>query len=236
MKIVLLNTIVLTIILYQGLPVYGGNNNVQYTIFSPKLYIGQVQKCAEKFMELSLVKYRAQNIGKVTTEYRIANTVEVLQDYQFSCSSSITSILLGIKIRTKKGSRNQFPRVQVYRPNGNNYQYKRVGSSIRHIYYSTSNYSTNGVFEYPLRPPIAVRRGDLLAISQPPASESVISVFSVNGVFLSQNKLCKKNLHLSNTPRTDRMILAYPIATGLNYVQCCMNCKIVSVYRSTLLQ
>lgn len=32
MKIVLLNTIVLTIFLYQGLPVYGGNNIVWYSI------------------------------------------------------------------------------------------------------------------------------------------------------------------------------------------------------------
>ena len=191
---------------------------VQYIIVSPKLYTGQVQKCTEKFMELSLVKYRAQNIGKVTMEYRIANTVEVLQDYQFSCSSYITSIFLGIKIRTKRRSRNKFPRVQVYRPKGNSYQYNRVDSSIRYIYYSTSNYSTNGVFEYPLRPPILVRRGDLLAISQPPTFESIISVFTVDGVFLSQSMLRMKTLYLYNTPRADKMVLAYPIATGLNYV------------------
>ena len=211
MKGLLLSTILLAIILNHAL---GGTITVQNFVYL-HVYIGLVQKCTEKFMDLSLVKYRAQNMGRDKRQYSIDGAVQVLQDYQFNCSSTnITSILLGILMRIKRGAHKKFPRIQLYRPSGIGHQYTRVDSSMRSIYYSSSNYSTNGVYKYPLKPPISVKKGDLLAISQPPISESIVSVFMAKGVFLSQSMPFTNTLNLSTTIDTDRIVLVYPITTG----------------------
>ena len=211
MKGLLLSTILLAIILNHAL---GGTITVQNFVYL-HVYIGLVQKCTEKFMDLSLVKYRAQNMGRTKWEYPINGEVRVLQEYQFNCSSTnITSILLGIIVRVRKGVQRKVPKVQLYRPNSNDHQYTRVDSSMRSIYYSTSNYSTNGVYEYPLKPPISVNKGDLLAISQPQKSQSIVTVFMFKGVFLSQSMPFTNTLNLSTTIDTDRIVLAYPITTG----------------------
>ncbi|XP_019863916.1 PREDICTED: uncharacterized protein LOC109593132 [Amphimedon queenslandica] len=125
-----------------------------FFVFLPK----RTEQCTERFMELPLVTYRAQRIGMTVSQTFVgSNRLRVLQEYQFNCSSTnITSLILGIDIREATNSRNLYPSVQVFRPNGS-----LVTGSERAIYYSTSNVSTSGVFEYPLNPPIPVMSGDL---------------------------------------------------------------------------
>uniref|UniRef100_A0A1X7SX18 Uncharacterized protein n=1 Tax=Amphimedon queenslandica TaxID=400682 RepID=A0A1X7SX18_AMPQE len=120
-------------------------------------------------MDLSLVTYRAEHINTNAVGNDLDNELRVLQEYQFNCSSTtITSLILGIDVRVATDTRNLYPSVQVFRPNGS-----LVTGSERTIYYSTTNVSTSGVFEYPLNPPIPVMSGDLLAVSQPPQGDSV---------------------------------------------------------------
>ena len=177
-------------------------------------------------MKLSVVEYRAQQIGTnaVTSEY-MDEKLRVLQEYQFNCSStSITSLILGIDVRETTSKRDLFPSVQVFRPNGNNYNL--VTGSERTIYYSTSNVSE--VFEYPLNPPISVMSGDLLAVSQPKQDkESVVRVHYINrdevgGISFSTSQemnIGETTADLGSSPTTDLFFLVYPV-TGKTHTHC----------------
>ena len=182
------------------------------------------QECTERFMKLSVVEYRAQQIGTnaVTSEY-LDEKRRVLQEYHFNCSSTnITSLILGIDVRRATGSRTLFPSVQVFRPgNGNNYNL--VTGSERAIYYSTSNVSE--VFEYPLNPPISVMSGDLLAVSQPNKDNSVIFVRyihrDISGISFTSTELNydETTANLGSSPATDLFFLVYPV-TSKTHTHC----------------
>ena len=171
-------------------------------------------------MDLSLVTYRAKH-GHVGNPLRLG--LRILQEYQFNCSSTnITSLILGIDVRIVTNSRTLFPSVQIFRPNGNVNQYDLVTGSERTIYYSTSNVSTSGVYEYPLNPPIPVMSGDLLAVSQPEQANSIVRVYYINEISFtsSQTKpIRSKTVDLSSLQVTDELILVYPV-TGKTHIHC----------------
>ena len=173
------------------------------------------QQCTERFMELELVTYRAQQIGTGASGTRLNDTIRILEEYQFNCTSTnITSVILGIYVRRVTGNRYRFPSIQLWRPNpGSPGQYLVDTDSERFIYYSTSNISTNGVFEYPLNPPISVNSGDLLAISQPTQSQSVVRVYYINGIDFQSREASFgiSSTGLSGTLHTDQLVLVYPI-------------------------
>ena len=175
-------------------------------------------------MELPLVEYRAQRIGMNLPEKYLNNTLRVLKEYQFNCSSTtITSLILGINIRTATNSRTLFPSVQVFRPDGSIInRYHLVTGSERTIYYSTSNVSTSGEYEYPLNPPIPVMSGDLLAVSQPEQANSIIRVYYINEISFisSQTKPIRSTtVNLGSSPITNQLILVYPV-TGKTHTHC----------------
>ena len=193
------------------------------TRFSKIIYsITGSEQCTERFMELPLVEYRAQRIGmKLPENYLSDNTLRVLKEYQFNCSSTIiTSLILGINIRTATNNRTLFPSVQVFRPNDSIVnQYHLVTGSERTIYYSTSNVSTSGVYEYPLNPPISVMSGDLLAVSQPPQDRSAVRVYYIDKISFNSSlniSIGSSNINLSNSSTTNQLILVYPV-TGKTY-------------------
>ena len=155
--------------------------------------------------------------------YLSDNTLRVLKEYQFNCSfTNIISLILGINVRRATNSRTLFPSVQVFRPNGSIVnQYDLVTGSERTIYYSTSNVSTNGVYEYSLNPPISVMSGDLLAVSQPLLDNSAVRVYYISGIsFRSiQQSIGSSNINLNNSPTTNQLILIYPV-TGKTHTRC----------------
>ena len=174
------------------------------------------QQCTERFMELELVTYRAQRIGIGANGTTLSDTIRILEEYQFNCTSTnITSVILGIDVRTVvSGSRYRFPSIQLWRPNSSSPgQYLVDTDSERFIYYSTSNISTNGVFEYPLNPPISVNSGDLLAISQPTEGDSVVRVYYIDGINFQSREYSfgTSSTGLSGTLHTDQLVLVYPI-------------------------
>ena len=179
-------------------------------------------------MNLSLIKRNAQQIGSegIDVTYISGNTLIVLKEYRFNCSSTnITSLILGINIRTATNSRTFFPSVQVFRPNDSIVnQYHLVTGSERTIYYSTSNVSTNGVYEYPLNPPIPVMSGNLLAVSQPLLSQSVVRIYFYDGISFTSSQgitIGSKtiNLHVLHTDNFNQLILVYPV-TGKTHTCC----------------
>ena len=190
--------------------------NVDVLLSHAETVLGQ-QKCAENFMDLSLVKYRAQNIGieNLTGQYMASNALRVLWEYQFNCSSAnITSLILGINIGRVTNCHRLFPSVQVFTPNGS--QYDLVTGSERIIYYTTSNVSTNGMIEYPLDPPIKVMNGDVLAISQPFKMASVVRVYYINGINFSSSMeylIGSETIDLNNYLVSNELLLVYPVTS-----------------------
>ena len=188
-----------------------------HDLFTKETVLGQ-QKCAENFMDLSLVKYRAQNIGieNLTGQYMASNTLRVLWEYQFNClSANITSLILGINIRRVTNFRRLFPSVQVFTQSKGS-QYDLVTGSERIIYYTTSNVSTNGIFEYPLDPPIKVMNGDVLAISQPSKIASVVRVYYINGINFSSSMeylIGSETIDLNNSLVSNELLLVYPVTS-----------------------
>ena len=187
--------------------------------FNDCCYWIDTEQCTERFMELPLVTYRAQRIGMNPSQTFVSsNTLRVLQEYQFNCSSTnITSLILGIDIRRATNRRTLFPSVQVFRPNGS-----LVTGSERTIYYSTSNVSTSGVFEYPLNPPIPVMSGDLLAVSQPLRRNSTVRIYYISGFSFNSSQdqpIGSSTVNLDNSPTTDQLILVYPV-TGKTHTHC----------------
>ena len=173
------------------------------------------QQCTERFMELELVTYRAQRIGIGASGTTLSDTVRILEEYQFNCTSTnITSVILGIDVRRVTGYRYRFPSIQIWKPiPGIPGQYLVDTDSERFIYYSASNISTNGIFEYPLNPPISVNSGYLLAISQPTDGESVVRVYYIDGINFQSRKdsFGTSSTALSGTLHTDQLVLVYPI-------------------------
>ena len=169
-------------------------------------------------MDFDLIKYRAKTVG-----INLSNEIRLLTEYQFNCSSTtITSIIMGGDLRTSNNSRQLFPSVQIWRlvgPDRPNL-YHFIADSKQTIYYST-NISTNGVFEYPLDPPISVQSGDILTISQPSQVNSVFRVYYIQNVINFDSYIFpfgSTDLSLSGSPITSDLVLVYPITGELYYI------------------
>ena len=167
-------------------------------------------------MDFDLIKYRAKTVGIRKVGYNLNNETRILTEYQFNCSlTTITSVIVGGDLRTSNNNRQLFPSVQIWRPlRLCYYQYYRVSYNERTIYYSTNNVSTNGVFKYPLDPPIPVRSGDVLAISQPPQGNSIFSVYYIQDVVNFDSYAISFGLYattLSGSPINSDLVLVYHI-------------------------
>ena len=192
------------------------------------IYVGYSESacCTEKFMDFDLIKYRAKTVGISKHEDILNNEIRILKEYQFNCSSSITHVIVGGDLRTRNNNRQLFPSVQIWRSEGLNdknrhNQYYLFPGSERTIFYSTNNVSTNGVFEYPLDPPISVQYGDILAISQPHEEDSIFRVHYIQDVvnFDSYSiSFGSKAATLSGNPINSDLVLVYPITGELYHI------------------
>ena len=181
------------------------------------------QQCTERFMELDLVTFRARQVGIDSIGRPVADQIRILTEYHFNCSSTnITSVIVGGDLKVPDNGRQLFPSVQIWRPQVSNpNQFVLVPDSERTIYYSTNNVSTNGVFEYPLDPPIPVQSGDRLAISQPSRGDSIFRVYYIEGVtnFDShQINFGSTNADLSGNSISNDLVLVYPITGELYHI------------------
>ena len=178
--------------------------------------------CTERFMDFDLIKYRAEKIDFRRINTRLNNKVRILTVYQFNCSTTITSVIVGADLRRAANNRQLFPSVQIWtREGGNPNQYRLVPDSERTIYYPTTNVSTNGVFEYPLDPPIPVQSGDILAISQPSKGDSIFRVYyrkSIINFDSHQIDFGSTTTDLSGSPSNSDLVLVYPITGELYHI------------------
>ena len=174
-------------------------------------------------MELDLVIFRAAQVGIDSIGSPLADQIRILTEYHFNCSSTnITSVIVGGDLKVPDNGRRLFPKVQIWRPQVTNpNRFVLVPDSERTIYYSTNNVSTNGVFEYPLDPPIPVQSRDKLAISQPSQGDSIFRVYYIQNVvnFHShQINFGSTTADLSSNRKFSDLVLVYPITGELYHI------------------
>ena len=141
-----------------------------------------VHGCTSGFMELELLKRRAEKIpgggvgegtgGRLDDEFRL-----VLNE-SFSCSGNMTGLLLVGAIRTNIGGRNQYPEIQIWREidhSTNTHTYSRQDS--HEIRLNLGDFSSDGVLQYNLTTPISYQSGDVLGVYQPDQIDSVVRVY-----------------------------------------------------------
>lgn len=168
------------------------------------------------------MEYRADHIGIPAAGTNLDNEIRILEEYEFNCTTTnVTSVILGADVTDN--DRLKFPSVQLWRPiPGNTDQYSIVNDSERIIYYSTSNVSTSGVFEFQLDPPISVNSGDLLAVSQPRHQDSVVRIYYIQGIpFRSYNESFDVLSSGLSSIISNQLVLVYPLTGMIRvYVVC----------------
>ena len=135
-----------------------------------------VHGCTRGFMELELLKRRAEKIpgGGEGTGGGLDNEFRLVLNESFSCSGNMTGLLLVGAVRTNMGGRTQYPDIQIWRNTGSN-TYTRNGSE--HIKLNEGDFSSDGVLQYNLTTPISYQSGDVLGVYQPDQSDSIVRVY-----------------------------------------------------------
>ena len=186
-------------------------------------------QCTENFMDLAAIRSRAPLMGNDMGK-KLDDEIRILREYQFICSTNITSVILGISVKIAEDDRNMYPSIQRWTPvNESSNRYSLDASNERIIYYSPTNISTSGVFMYPLNPPISMNSGDLLAIKQPSKGDSIVNVYYINPTSFRSYQVnidCTQANLNSNNIETDRFILVYPV-TGNEIMLTLLICAVV---------
>ena len=161
-------------------------------------------------MELSLLTYRA---GQIPDGERLRthldDEIRLLPDITFTCPTVITSLALGIDVRREKYDRNEYPSVLVVRLTATGYTLLTEQT----IYYTPDNVSTNGVYNYPLDPPISVNVGDTLGIRAPGDDESIVRIYYVFETGLDyETKILIGGLNQPGSITSEHLVLLYPTA------------------------
>ena len=136
-----------------------------------------VSSCTSGFMELDLLKKRAEKItsGNIVSGNKLDHELRVVPGLNFNCSGNITSLLLGADVRTCNGP--EYPEVGIWRLIktfiGNYYDRE----SRQEIRMSEGDFSSNGVLQYNLTTPLSFQNGDVLGVYQPPENDSAVRMY-----------------------------------------------------------
>lgn len=137
--------------------------------------------CTSGFADMSLLVARATDVDMdERIERKLNQELQLLKS--FNCNGTINSLILGVDVRTMTRKRNLYPTVSLWRPINVDTptEYAKVAGNEQNIVLGPANFSTTGVFDYPLDPPVQFQNGDMLGWFQPKESESVVRMYLVN--------------------------------------------------------
>lgn len=131
-------------------------------------------------MQLDLLKRRVERISTSEGSSNALNSeFRLVPDMNFCCNGTVTSLLLGVDVRTMTSSRNKYPEVQLWRRSQLNDSYSR--QDRQKIRLTPRDFSPDGVLVYNLKPPMQFQSGDVLGVYQPQQSDSIVTLYySVN--------------------------------------------------------
>ena len=130
-------------------------------------------------MQLDLLRKRAEKIGvsRMRSPNVLNNEFRFISGMNFTCNGTLTSLLLGVDVRTVTDSRNQYPEVQTWRKNQTDSPYNYSMQDRREIRLAAGDFSPDGVLVYNLAPPMQFQSGDVLGVSQPRGMNSVVRLY-----------------------------------------------------------
>ena len=138
------------------------------------------ERCTSGFPDMNLLVNRAAQISEPAVGERLDSELYLVPNATFNRNGSIHSLVLALSIRTVTKDRNAYPQIHLWRStNATQGAYVKVNGSERRIVLGPSNFSTSGIIEYPLDPPIEFIEGDILGCFQPPATLSVVRMYSI---------------------------------------------------------
>ena len=103
-------------------------------------------------MDIDLLRRRAEKIpeGDISTNF-LDDEFRLIPDVNFTCSGTITSLLIGATYRMGAIRRDRYPEVQVWRINPDGTLYSRQGSE--EIRLAAGDFGPDGVHRYTLTVP-----------------------------------------------------------------------------------
>ena len=168
-------------------------------------------------MDLNLLKKRAEKIPNTGITSNFLNSdFRIVTGMRFTCSGSLTSLLLGVDVRPG-GSRNLYPEVQIWRKrSGSSTNYDRQGR--QEIRLAGGDFSPDGVLQYNLNPALSFQNGDVLGVWQPASSSSVVRIFrdsQTGGPLSYETNFNPSAINVNGGPSVERTtLLIYAITTG----------------------
>uniref|UniRef100_A0A1X7SLA3 Uncharacterized protein n=1 Tax=Amphimedon queenslandica TaxID=400682 RepID=A0A1X7SLA3_AMPQE len=153
------------------------------------------------------------------------------EDKQLSadCMSLLTEVLVGVDIRTETDNRTQYPRIEIWRETGGQYN-DPVSVELR---LSPHNFTTNGLYRYTLPTPLNISqlrgngtKGYRLGVYQPPDDRSVVRFYKVTGTGQTGRVADINDNDVSKDPNDGEIvlqnssILIHPITSMLLWLSC----------------
>ena len=192
---------------------YGHTVHLQL-VESSILYAAVVNGCTSGFLELDLLRRRAEKIpagGEAcgVTGNGLDNEFRLILAESFSCNETMTGLLLVGTVRTD-GGRDKYPEIQIWRITGAN-NYTRKSSEV--IKLTKRDFSPDGVYQYNLSTSLPFQSGDVLGVYQPDEKMSVVRVYyDSNATTLSHQVTASSNptslINISNSSSKQPILLS----------------------------
>lgn len=144
------------------------------------------EECANGFPDISMI---AAKRPSTTIGSKLANGL--LLSHSFSCSGTLTGVVLGVDVRTETPSRNLYPEIALWRRPSDEDDggaiYEQVHRSERIVKLTPANFSTSGAIDYPIDPPLDFHYADVLGWKQPEIVNSVVRMYAIDKSFDSDD-------------------------------------------------
>ena len=178
--------------------------------------------CTEGFIDIDLLRAKAEQIpntqGTYSNNILDSNSRYLFPSLRFTCSTTITGIIIGVDVRTITNTRNSYPQLEIW--SGQMKNFNQVSSSIRTIQLQPDNFTTSGVYTYQFSQPLSVQMNNILGIYQPPHDESVVRIHygSSSNTAYKLNNLNDDTVNVQNAATSQNLdLIIYPLTSGNNF-------------------
>ena len=159
-----------------------------------------------------MLRRRAEKItSRGISNQGLDDEFRLLPNESFSCSGTMTGLLLVGTLGRTSGKRTNDPEIQIWRNTGGNTYTRQASQEIR---LAEGDFSPDGVLQYNLTTPISYQSGDVLGVYQPDQSDSVVRMYysQENGITY-RNSQNPTSINVSGlSPISDEVILVSPIS------------------------
>ena len=135
----------------------------------------------------------------------------IFPSMMFTCSGEIVKWIMAGKWNNQD-NRNQYPELQIWRSSGES-TYQKQNSTV----ISVTSQEVDGVYEFPVTPPLPFLPGDILGLRQPHKGVSRLQVrYDIGGDSVYYSTGANKNNYVFNISGSGFMTTGVPLVTVSN--------------------